>query len=62
MSSSLKHLVLEMSVGMFAYVLLLGILAFLFQNGLAGIGFLLKPVLAGLFCGFAADVDRKSVV
>ena len=45
MSSSLKHLVLEMSVGMFAYVLLLGILAFLFQNGLAGIGFLLKPVL-----------------
>lgn len=56
MSSHLKRLVLEMSVGMFAYVLLLGILAFLFQNGLAGIGFLLKPVLAGLFCGFAADV------
>lgn len=56
MSSHLKHLVLEMSVGMFAYVSVLGALAVMFQNGLAGAGFLLGPVLAGLFLGFAADV------
>lgn len=56
MSNHLKHLVLEMSVGMFAYVLVLGVLAVVFQNGLAGAGFLLGPVLAGLFLGFAADV------
>lgn len=56
MSSHLKHLVLEMSVGMFAYVFILGVLAFIFQNSLAGAGFLLSPVLVGLFLGFAADV------
>lgn len=56
MSSRLKHLVLEMSVGMFAYVLILGGLAIIFQNGLAGAGFSLVPVLTGLFLGFAADV------
>lgn len=56
MSSHLKHLVLEMVVGMFAYVLILGILAIIFQDGLAGAGFLLNPVLVGLFLGFAADV------
>ena len=56
MSSSLKHLVLEMSVGMFAYVLILGVLAVIFQNGLGSMGFLLGPVLVGLFLGFLADV------
>ena len=56
MSSHLKRLVLEMSVGMFAYVLILGALAVIFQDGLAGAGFLLSPVLVGLFLGFAADV------
>ncbi|MCI9046962.1 MAG: hypothetical protein HFG71_06785 [Hungatella sp.] len=56
MSDHLKHLVLEMSVGMFAYVLILGGLAVIFQHGLAGAGFLLGPVLVGLFLGFAADV------
>ena len=56
MTSHLKHLVLEMSVGMFAYVFVLGVLAILFQNSLADAGFLLNPVLLGLFCGFAADV------
>ena len=56
MSSSLKHLVLEMSVGMFAYVLILGVLAVIFQNGLGSMGFLLGPVLVGFFLGFLADV------
>lgn len=56
MSSHLRHLVLEMSVGMFAYVLVLGVLAVVFRNGLGSMGFALGPVLAGLFLGFAADV------
>ena len=56
MSSHLRHLVLEMSVGMFAYVCILGILAVIFQNGLGSMGFSLGPVLLGLFLGFAADV------
>lgn len=56
MSRCLRNLVLEMSVGMFAYVLLLGILAAAFQHGLAGAGFRLGPVLTGLFLGFLADV------
>lgn len=56
MSSHIRHLVLEMSVGMFAYVFILGRLAVIFQDSLAGAGFLLGPVLVGLFLGFAADV------
>ena len=56
MSNHLRHLVLEMSVGMFAYVLILGVLAIIFQNGLGSMGFLLGPVLVGLFLGFLADV------
>lgn len=56
MSSHLRRLVLEMSVGMFAYVLILGVLAVIFQNGLGSMGFSLGPVLVGLFLGFAADV------
>ena len=56
MSNHLRHLVLEMSVGMFAYVLFLGVLAVIFQNGLGSMGFLLGPVLVGLFLGFLADV------
>ncbi len=55
MNDNLKHLVLEMSVGMFAYVLILGILALIFQNGLAAIGFPLGPVLLGFLLGFVAD-------
>ena len=56
MSSHLKHLVLEMSVGMFAYVLILGVFAAIFQKGLEHMGFALGPVVLGLFLGFAADV------
>lgn len=56
MSNHIKHLVLEMSVGMFAYVFILGVVALVFQNGLERMGFLLGPVLLGLFLGFAADV------
>ena len=56
MSNHLRRLVLEMSVGMFAYVLILGVLAVIFQNGLGSMGFLLGPVLVGLFLGFLADV------
>ena len=57
MSNHLRHLVLEMSVGMFAYVLILGVLAVIFQNGLGSMGFLLGPVLVGLFLGGRADAD-----
>ena len=56
MSSHIRHLVLEMSIGMFAYVLILGVFAAIFHNGLEHMGFALGPVLLGLFLGFAADV------
>jgi len=56
MTDSTKHLVLEMSIGMFLYVMLLGVLAAVFHGGLENMGFSLIPVLLGLACGFAADV------
>ena len=56
MTDSTKHLVLEMSIGMFLYTLVLGILAVVFHSGLKRMGFLLLPVLLGLLCGFIADV------
>ncbi len=56
MTDSTRHLVLEMSIGMFLYTLILGILAAVFHGGLERMGFSLLPVLSGLLCGFAADV------
>ena len=56
MTKEIRRLVAEMCVGMFLYVLALGILAVIFRRGLAGMGFALAPVLAGLFAGFLADV------
>lgn len=56
MTDSTRHLVLEMSIGMFLYTLILGILAAVFHGGLERMGFSLLPVLLGLFCGFLADV------
>ncbi len=56
MTDSTKHLVLEMSIGMFLYVAVLGVLAWAFRSGLAARGFELSPVLLGLVCGFLADV------
>ena len=56
MTGSTRHLVLEMSIGMFLYTLILGILAAVFHGGLERMGFSLLPVLSGLLCGFAADV------
>lgn len=56
MTDSTKHLVFEMSIGMFLYVVVLGILAAVFRGGLASWGFQLYPVLAGLICGFIADI------
>lgn len=53
MSKEIKHLVLEMCVGMFCYVLLLGVASLLFHEKL---GFLLAPALVGLLAGFVADV------
>ena len=38
-----------------AYVMVLGVLAVIFRNSLAGAGVLLNPVLVGLFLGFLAD-------
>lgn len=56
MTKEIRRLVAEMCVGMFLYVLALGILAVIFRRGLAGMGFALGPVLAGLLAGFCADV------
>ena len=56
MTDSTRHLVLEMSIGMFLYTLILGILAAVFHGGLERMGFALLPVLLGLLCGFLADV------
>ncbi len=55
MTKEVRRLVAEMCVGMFLYVLVLGILAAVFRDGLAGMGFALGPVLLGLFAGFIAD-------
>ena len=56
MTDNTKHLVFEMSIGMFLYVLVLGVLAVVFRGGLERMGFFLVPVLLGLACGFVADV------
>ena len=56
MTKEIRCLVAEMCVGMFLYVLVLGILAVIFRRGLAGMGFVLGPVLVGLLAGFLADV------
>ncbi len=56
MTKEIRRLVAEMCVGMFLYVLVLGGLAVIFRRGLAGMGFMLWPVLAGLVAGFFADV------
>lgn len=53
MSKNIIRLVLEMSVGMLCYVLLLGIFGWLFHDSL---GFTLPPVLLGLAAGFVSDV------
>ena len=55
MTKEIRRLVAEMCVGMFLYVLALGILAVIFRRGLAGMGFALGPVLFGLLAGFIAD-------
>jgi hypothetical protein len=38
------------------YTVVLAVLAVVFKGGMARMGFSTGPVLAGLFCGFAADV------
>lgn len=53
MSKDIKHLVLEMSVGMLCYVVILGLLAAVFHGTL---GLALGPVLLGLAAGFLSDV------
>ena len=56
MSSTIRHLVLEMTIGMAAYGGSLGIAALVFRKGLEALGMELFPVLTGLFLGFLADV------
>ena len=46
MTKEIRRLVAEMCVGMFLYVLALGILAVIFRRGLAGMGFALGPIPA----------------
>lgn len=53
MSKDIKRLVLEMSAGMLCYVLILGLLAWMF-HGMLGIA--LGPALTGLAAGYLADV------
>lgn len=56
MTDNTRHLVVEMSIGMLFYTVVLAVLAVVFKGGMARMGFSPGPVLAGLFCGFAADV------
>ena len=56
MTDNTRHLVVEMSIGMLFYTVVLAVLAVVFKGGMARMGFSAGPVLAGLFCGFAADV------
>lgn len=56
MTDDTRHLVLEMSIGMMIYEVVLGLLAVIFRSGLEHIGFSLMPVLLGLAVGFGADV------
>lgn len=56
MTDNTRHLVVEMSIGMLFYTVVLAVLAVVFKGGMARMGFSIGPVLAGLFCGFAADV------
>lgn len=53
MSKETKRLVLEMSVGMLCYVLILGVGAWFLRRSM---GFAMRPVLFGLAAGFASDV------
>ena len=56
MTDNTRHLVVEMSIGMLFYTVVLAVLAVVFKGGMARMGFSTGPELAGLFCGFAADV------
>ena len=56
MTDNTRHLVVEMSIGMLFYTVVLAVLAVVFKGGMARMGFSTGPVLAGLVCGFAADV------
>ena len=56
MTDNTRHLVVEMSIGMLFYTVVLAVLAVVFKGGMARMGFSTGPVLSGLFCGFAADV------
>ena len=56
MTDNTRHLVLEMSIGMLFYTVVLAVLAVVFRGGMARMGFSTGPVIVGLFCGFAADV------
>lgn len=53
MTQETKHLILEMSVGIVCYNLLLGVLAFIFQSTFE---YRLLPVLAGFAVAVAADI------
>lgn len=53
MSRNVKRLILEMSVGMLCYVLVLGLLVWLFHGKL---GFEPMPAYFGLAAGYLADV------
>lgn len=53
MTREIKHLILEMSVGMLCYTLVLGVLAWIFHLMTA---FQMMPVFTGLAAGFIADV------
>lgn len=53
MSKEIKYLVLEMSVGMACYELILGIAAWFLHKPM---GFALGPALAGILAGFFCDI------
>ena len=53
MTDNTRHLVVEMSIGMLFYTVVLAVLAVVFKGGMVRMGFSTGPVVAG---GFAADV------
>ena len=47
MTDNTRHLVVEMSIGMLFYTVVLAVLAVVFKGGMARMGFSTGPVLAG---------------
>ena len=61
MTDNTRHLVVEMSIGMLFYTVVLAVLAVVFKGGMARMGFSTGPVLAGLFCAYITERAADSM-